>query len=45
MIDRAVAAFDDPVRRARLVRWFWLLSTGFTLFGFAVIAYLLFVGR
>ena len=45
MIDRAVAAFEDPERRARLVRWFWLISTGFTLFGFGVIGYLLFIAR
>ncbi len=45
MIERAVAAFEDPARRARLVRWFWLISTGFTLFGFGVIGYLVLLRR
>jgi len=41
MIARAIEAWEDPTRRARLLRWLWLLSMGFTLFGFAVIGYLL----
>jgi hypothetical protein len=45
MIERAVAALKDPARRARIVRWFWIISTGFTLFGFGVLGYLLFLGR
>ena len=45
MIERVLESFEDPRRRARLLRWLWILSTGFTLFGFAVIGYLLFVSR
>lgn len=39
------ARWNDPRQRARLLRWAWLISTGFTLFGFAVIFYLLFVAK
>lgn len=39
------ARWADPVQRARLLRWMWLVSTGFTIFGFAVIAYLLFLAK
>ncbi len=44
MIHRVRAAWEDPARRSRLLRWLWLISTGFTLFGFAVMFYLLFQG-
>ena len=39
MIDRFAAAWDDPIRRAKILRSLWWMSTGFTLFGFAVIFY------
>ncbi len=32
-----------PERRARLLKWMWIVSTGFMLLGFAAMAYLLFV--
>ncbi|HKZ99292.1 MAG TPA: hypothetical protein VJ326_06860 [Thermoplasmata archaeon] len=41
MIARAQAAWEDPATRGRILRWAWLVSTAFTLLGFAVIAYLL----
>jgi hypothetical protein len=37
MIERSLERFRDPERRARLLRWFWLVSLAFTLLGFAVI--------
>jgi len=43
MIERAKDAFEDPQSRARAMRWLWLVSMAFTLFGFAVMAYLVFV--
>jgi hypothetical protein len=45
MIDRLVARWDNPAGRARLLRLFWAISTGFTLFGFAVIFYRVFFHR
>jgi hypothetical protein len=39
MIARFGARWEDPARRARLLLWLWLVSTGFTLFGFGVIFY------
>jgi len=45
MIGRLAARWDDPMRRARLLRWLWLVSTGFTLFGFGVILYRIFFPR
>jgi len=39
MINRFAAAWDDPIRRAKILRSLWWISTGFTLFGFAVIFY------
>ena len=41
-MERLEKAWDNPEQRARLLRWMWLISTGFLLFGFAVIFYLLF---
>jgi len=35
----------DPWRRARLLRYLWLISTGFTVFGFAVMLYLIWASR
>lgn len=40
MIGRVASAWDDPARRARILRSLWVVSTGFTLFGFAVMMYL-----
>lgn len=40
MIDRFAAAWEDPASRTRLLRWFWIVSTLFTLTGFALILYL-----
>lgn len=45
MIERLASAWEDPARRARLLRRLWLISTGFTLFGFAVMFYLLLFSR
>jgi len=39
MIHRLASRWEDPARRARLLRLLWLVSTGFTLFGFGVIFY------
>ncbi|HEY7588520.1 MAG TPA: hypothetical protein VIB49_07240 [Thermoplasmata archaeon] len=44
-MHRLEAAWEDPAQRARLLKWAWLISTGFTVFGFAVILYLLFLKR
>ncbi len=44
-MERLAKAWENPEQRARLLRWMWLLSTGFMLFGFAVIFYLLFVAK
>jgi len=41
MLDRMMERYSDPARRARLVWWLWIVSTGFTLLGFAVILYLI----
>lgn len=45
MIARAASAFEDLARRARIMRRLWIVSTLFTLFGFAVMLYLAFVRR
>ena len=42
MIARMATAFDDPARRAKILRRLWIVSTVFTLFGFAVMLYLVF---
>ncbi len=44
-MERLERAWANPEQRARLLRWMWLVSTGFTLLGFAVIFYLMFVQR
>ncbi len=44
-MERLAVAWEDPERRARLLRWFWFISTGFMLLGFAVMGYLLFLQR
>ena len=40
MIDRLESAWKNPAIRAKLLWRLWIISTGFTLFGFAVIFYL-----
>ncbi len=40
-MERLLAAWEDPARRAMILRRLWLVSTGFTLFGFAVMLYLI----
>src|SRR5205823_11987744 len=45
MIGRLAARFEDPRQRARLLRLLWVISTGFTLFGFGVIFYRIFFPR
>lgn len=45
MIERFVAAWENPAWRARLLRSLWLISTGFTIFGFAVMFYRVFFPR
>jgi len=40
MLERLTTRYSDPARRARLIWWMWIVSTSFTLFGFAVILYL-----
>jgi phage shock protein PspC (stress-responsive transcriptional regulator) len=45
MIGRLVARWDSPRQRARLLRYLWLISTGFTLFGFGVIFYRIIFAR
>ncbi len=40
-MERLVAAWADPARRAMILRRLWLVSTGFTVFGFAVMLYLI----
>ncbi len=42
---RLEKAWENPEQRARLLRWMWLISTGFLVLGFAVMFYLLFVAR
>lgn len=44
-MERLERAWDNPEQRARLLRWMWLLSTGFMLLGFAVMFSLLFVQK
>jgi len=44
-MERLVAAWQDPARRAMILRRLWLVSTGFTLFGFAVMLYLIWASR
>ncbi len=44
-MERLERAWENPEQRARLLRWMWLISTGFVLLGFAVMLYLLFVQK
>jgi len=43
MIERLESIWQKPEARARILKWVWLISTGFVLFGFALIIYWLFV--
>ncbi len=42
-MERLERAWANPEHRARLLKWMYIISTGFMLFGFAVMFYLLFV--
>ena len=42
-MERLERAWANPEHRARLLKWMYLISTGFLLLGFAVMFYLLFV--
>ncbi len=44
-MERLSRAWENPEQRARILRWMWLISTGFVLFGFAVMFYILFVQK
>ncbi len=44
-MERLEAAWEDPEQRGRLLKWFWFISTGFMLFGFAVMFYLVFFAK
>jgi len=44
-MERLASAWEDPARRAMILRRLWLVSTGFTLFGFAVMFYLIWTSR
>lgn len=45
MIERTQLALADERSRARVLKWLWIVSTAFTLFGFAVMFYLLVLAR
>jgi len=40
MLDKLQMRYSSPEERAKLMKWLWIVSTGFTLLGFAVIFYL-----
>ena len=40
MLDKLKEKYSDPEKKARLAWWFWIVSTAFMLFGFAVIFYI-----
>lgn len=44
-MERLERAWDNPEQRARLLRWMWLISTGFLVLGFVVMFYLVFVQK
>ena len=44
-MDRLAAAWEDPRHRAHLRRYLRLISTGFTVFGFAMMSYLIWASR
>ena len=41
MMERLAKVWEDPANRAKLLWRLWLISTGFTMFGFAVMFYLI----
>ena len=41
MLGRLQERYSKPEEQARLMRWLWIVSTAFMLFGFAVIFYLI----
>ena len=45
MMERLASAWEDPARRAMILRRLWLVSTGFTIFGFVVMLYLIWASR
>jgi hypothetical protein len=45
MIARLAVRWEDPAKRAHLLWFLWIISTGFTLFGFGVIFYRVFLVR
>lgn len=38
-------AWENPAQRALILKWLWIVSTGFTLLGFALIFYIVFVKK
>ena len=44
-MQRLERAWDNPEQRARLLRWMWLISTGFLILGFVVMFYMVFVAK
>ena len=42
-MERLEQAWANPEHRGHLLKWLYLISTGFMLLGFAVMFYLLFV--
>ncbi len=42
MLDRMREKYSEPERQARLIRYFYWISTLFMLLGFAVIIYIVF---
>ena len=44
-MERLERAWANPEHRAQLLKWMYIISTGFMLLGFAVMFYLLFVRR
>ncbi len=43
MLERLMKKFSEPESQARLMRWFWVISTLFMIFGFVVIFYIVFL--
>jgi len=37
LVQRLAERYKEPARRARLIFYFWLISTGFLVFGFLII--------
>lgn len=45
LLQRMADAYEDPARRARILLYFWLISTGFLVFGFLIILVKVFLSR